>query len=495
MSDTDIDLVVRWGETGQHVPAKTKAGLEGIKAAAGDAAPAIGDRMATAFARLEAREPTMVLRRTRMAVEELTASALGAHGMVGRLAGSFALLIPGGAVTMGAVGGLALIGVEIKTIIEFADLLEKKLFQLNTTIARGPAALAFKAQGFGQQVDDLQHPGVWSTIKNTVADMLTSGTGSYKESAAAEGRRAELATAQTGEALAQQDFTNARRDEQQRAARESAKAITDSAFAIHKLKLGLHPTNVQLAALESSIRLTAIALSNANGPTKERLRLLELERSQLEMTNAATKDRQAREDQRRKDEMAFPTRPTAGDIYNRARLGQGGNVTTTDAGTPFENTIRGASAAAAGTYNPGPSGGGVAQQDREWERVGGAIANGITMIASSRGGNQGAAALGALGGITTAASSLQSLKSLAPTLGPLGFALSTVSTLASVFGGGQKPKVIITAFEEEAARQIKELRSDPATTQFVIVGSSDIRSTQQALARLGRMGVITRLPR
>jgi hypothetical protein len=54
--------------------------------------------------------------------------------------------------------------------------------------------------------------------------------------------------------------------------------------------------------------------------------------------------------------------------------------------------------------------------------------------------------------------------------------------------------VIITAFEEQALREIKELRNAPVTTQVVVIGGGDPRQTQQVLNRLVRIGVIQRLP-
>lgn len=384
----------------------------------GDEAVAGVGRIEQAFGRLERNQPTMALRTTRRAIDELAVAATGLHPVMGRVLATFAEMGIGGAVGLGAVAGFAAIGLEIKTILEFADKLDKKLIQLNTTIARGPTSLAFKAQAFGQQADELQNPGVWQTIKNTAMDMLT-------DKGAAVGRAAELATAQTGAALAQRDYEKAQFDEQRRGLRETSKALADSAFAIDRLKAGLHPTNVQLAALDSASRLTAIALSGANEETKKRLQLLELERAGLEHVNAATKDRQARDDQRRKDEAAFPTVGVVGDVYYRARLGRGGNVSSsTDMGTPFENTIRGASAMAAGTWNPGPPSK-AADNKIDSARL---AAEAVALLGALKQG--GAAGIfGAAGGI---ASDLGGLKGLGG-FTPIGIGLNVVSGLFGMF--------------------------------------------------------------
>src|SRR2546422_11780119 len=87
-----VDIAVRWAEAGQDIPAKTAAHLQNLKGAAAGASGEIGDRMTQAFVRLEAREPTMVLRRARLAVEELGASAIGVQGPMGRLAAAFRML-------------------------------------------------------------------------------------------------------------------------------------------------------------------------------------------------------------------------------------------------------------------------------------------------------------------------------------------------------------------------------------------------------------------
>src|SRR5947207_2220713 len=119
--NTEVSLAVRWAESGADVPARTAASLRSLSAAASEASVGVGERMAQAFQRLEAREPTMAMRRTRLAIEELSVSALGIQGPMGRLASSFALLAPGGALTLGAVAGLAAIAVEVKDLITYGD--------------------------------------------------------------------------------------------------------------------------------------------------------------------------------------------------------------------------------------------------------------------------------------------------------------------------------------------------------------------------------------
>jgi hypothetical protein len=141
---------------------------------------------------------------------------------------------------------------------------------------------------------------------------------------------------------------------------------------------------------------------------------------------------------------------------------------------------------------------GTPKDDRNDEKIAAAIGREIGPLISAFSGGGIHGAVAGAGGIASTLASLNNpntgkalLGTAAPWLSLAGGVLSGVSSLL----GGSKPKVIITAFEEEAARQIKELRSDPATTSYIIIGPADMRQTQQQLARLGRMGVISRLPR
>src|SRR5258706_3115715 len=94
--DTNVDVAIRWGETGADIPAKTAAHLAGLKGAAAGAGTEIGERMTAAFGRLEAREPTMVLRRGGVAAGEKGAGAPRAAGAPGRWVGALCPFYPEG---------------------------------------------------------------------------------------------------------------------------------------------------------------------------------------------------------------------------------------------------------------------------------------------------------------------------------------------------------------------------------------------------------------
>src|SRR5258706_14844945 len=102
--DTNVDVAIRWGETGADIPAKTAAHLAGLKGAAAGAGTEIGERMTAAFGRLEAREPTMVLRRGGVAVGEEGGRARGGGGARGGFVWARSGFGPGGGARLG-VGG------------------------------------------------------------------------------------------------------------------------------------------------------------------------------------------------------------------------------------------------------------------------------------------------------------------------------------------------------------------------------------------------------
>ncbi len=108
----EVSLALRWQESGADIPQRTATDLRNLEHAAAGARGELGDRLATAFARLEAREPTMALRRTALAIESLAGSALGATGPLARL-GEVGLLLGAGTGTglaietgIAAIGGL-----------------------------------------------------------------------------------------------------------------------------------------------------------------------------------------------------------------------------------------------------------------------------------------------------------------------------------------------------------------------------------------------------
>ena len=91
--------------------------LLSLRDGASSTAGTLTERLGTAFQRLERREPTLVMRQLRGAVDDMAASAIGASGPVGRLAVSLVGLAPGGAITFGAVGGIAGVVFGMKAIL------------------------------------------------------------------------------------------------------------------------------------------------------------------------------------------------------------------------------------------------------------------------------------------------------------------------------------------------------------------------------------------
>lgn len=175
----NVDIAVRWMESGAPVPEQTVDRVQ---------------QMERAFARLEAREPTMVLRRTRMAVEELAASSIGMQGPWGRLVASIGMLAPGGAVTLAAVGGIGLISAEIQKLANEAGEIEQRTQKLNDAFAKmgGPDAVGFVKMGemitrlgeIQEQLNPEKHMGL----------LTRRGDVGFRDSEEAIGLRTEAAT-------------------------------------------------------------------------------------------------------------------------------------------------------------------------------------------------------------------------------------------------------------------------------------------------------------
>lgn len=457
MDDTHVDIAVRWSEAGQNIPAKTEAELRRLAGAAGEAGPAVGDRMATAFARLEAREPTMVLRRTRMAIEEMAVSAVGVTGPLGRVAASFGLLAgPLGIGALLAVGAGGAIWHAIEAEADrAADNVEAAAKRMHDAMTKAVG------EGFGPERRDLFEQRIAETqaqLAQIEASAVPSpvvknvytpyGYSSTVDTGAADARQKQIDNLKT--LLGQLTASIAELD------RESEKAAE---AGLRKLREEFSGINVEVARWIAQ-PFNVGTLQGLKVPSLAQLQLDEIGRQ----VNLAG------------DKKAV-------DAIGISLLGVGRGET-------------------GGFLRPERA---DHNDERNAERLAMAIGREIgPLISLGAGigrGSSGQAALAGLGAIGGTLSSLhhtvdgKEMALLGKAAPYVSLASGVLSGLSSIFGGGQKPKVIITAFEEEAARQIKELRSDPATTQFIIIGSTDIRSTQQALARLNRMGVISRLPR
>lgn len=506
MSDTELELAIRWSERESHIPAQVAAHLRGLGQAATAAAPEIGDRMGQAFARLEAREPTMVLRRVRFAIEEMAASAIGATGPAGRLAGSLALLMPGGAVALGAVAGLAGIGVEIKSLVEYSGQLEEALQKVNTEFASlggaGSTQLrSIEALGqreptqpgmFGRLVARLGTAGEF-VINHPFPGISREGGPGDQQAAIEEGMAAQQATFDMAGNLmmrqfhARQEATVKRHGEQQR--RDELKQIGLEApdRAIHDLlanRTRFQSLGAEAAAEWAKAFLDAVKASGL-GPTLR-------EGFQPGVLGGGT--RYGFQSPAGSPVRGLGETPTFGgfgpepDRKTFAGIDRGGpGLTFHDIDVPRARRFEGKDDPRA-----------AQNAERNAERMGTVLAREIgPLIALMAGGG----ARGAVGGLSAIAGTMASLRDakgaavLGSAAGPLAIASGLLGGLTALLGGGgQKPKVIITAFEEQALREIKQLRGEPLTTQIVVIGAVDMRVTQQALSRLARMGVITRLP-
>jgi len=513
--DTNVDIAVRWTEAGQNIPAKVKTDLAGLKTAAGEAAPAIGDRMSQAFARLEAREPTMVLRRARLAMEELTVSAVGMTGPAGRLAASFAML--GGATLTGAIAGAAGLAIEFKDLLEFSGKLDKQLEALNTKFATlgGSMAVILRHSEELRQTE-IEGPGFFMRMFARAGE--GPGAGDQAE-AIEEGMAAQMATLANARNLTDRQVAETRRQRDQQAAgrlihhiaaEPTPKALQDLVARREDiLKLGDESAKLWVKAFLDTVRQQdpqqQLRSLMAQRGLFEKLggdALNEWRKGWLAASAAAAPGMTARAIVGGA-EFARQTKPT--------ELGPALTpLSTFDFRGPGEALLaaqRPFTAPAFGaTFHPltdrpfGSEKPGEAAErnaERNAEKMASVLGRelGPLIAAFSGGGARGAVA--GLGGITGTLASLNDPKgkALLGSAAPyLSLASGVLSGISSLFGGGQKPKVIITAFEEQAARQIKELRGEPLTTSIIVIGATDMRQTQQALNRLARLGIIPRLP-
>lgn len=190
-----VEFLLKWSESGGQLPEKVKRDLDRM-GQSGSQAGSITDRLGDAFTRLEKREPTMVLRRARVAMEDLGAEALDATGPLGRFAVSLASLAPGGTVGAGAIAGTVAIGFEIKKLIDLSGELEKQMGAATDSIAHfgGAGATAWvEVRKLREQIESIsQETGIFGGTF-TIFGGLAEGERTT--------RATRLATAQTGEEL------------------------------------------------------------------------------------------------------------------------------------------------------------------------------------------------------------------------------------------------------------------------------------------------------
>ncbi|HLZ46572.1 MAG TPA: hypothetical protein VKQ05_12935 [Gemmatimonadales bacterium] len=456
MADNTVDLAVRWAEAGQDVPRRTAENLQNLQRSAEGAGTSIGDRLTGAFARFEARQPTMVIRRTALALEELAGSALGATGPVGRIAE--ALVGLGGAEGLLIAGGIAAIGLAWHEVSQEADL------------------AASNVEAAAKRMHD--------AIGKAVAEHRGEGP---------EGRA---------------DFTRAIAEAQAKLAAIEASAVPAAVTRSIYTPYG-YSTSVDTSAAEQRQQnidnlktligqLTAGLAELDNEANKTAEQGLRRVREEVDSLGASiTQFVSSGQFQLAISSIAIPSLKDILGIpggFSAASVGERKRADMDILGPIIgKSDIVEGKAALEKASRTDP------REGREFERLAGALERGITMMASARSGNVGAAALGALGETATTASGLTKLFKLSTedtkTLGLLGFGLSTASSLLSILGGHHH-EVKINAFSEQALQQMRETRGDPLTMVLDIIAAigASPRTMQQQLGRLSRAGVITRFP-
>jgi hypothetical protein len=491
MADTDLSIAVRWAESGADVPTRTTASLRTLHAAAGDASASIGDRLGTAFSRLEAREPTMVLRRSALAMEALGASAIGVEGPLGRLALTLPLLF--GPAGLLAIGVLAAAGGAMKALADHTAAFAAEMDKLGTAIERtqlgggARAGLATKVSDLREQIGKLGEPGTWEKVAGGINAFFTGGimgpatralglTTVFGQAAEGEGTARGIEQARIRQLI---DALEA--DFRESESRRQHLLIGDATLGVQSAALMGRGTPLQLLNLKTQSELLKNAMSDLEPVTKARINSLIGERAALERLAILT-------EQRATGLRNVATGPLGAQRGN-AGLAVDSSIPSLDVG------IMGSSAAA---NRPGESPMAFAERtgaaDRSGEKIGKAAAREIgPLIALAAGigrGSGGQAAVAGLAGLTGELSNVKALSSVAT---PLGIASGVLSGLTSLFGGGNRMKVEIDAYSQQALEQERQLRSDPLTTQYIVVGPTD-RQTQYAQARLQRRDAVTRLP-
>lgn len=520
MSDTDVELAVRWTEAGQNIPDKTVAGLQKIKGAAGEAAPAIGDRMSQAFARLEAREPTMVLRRARMAIEEMAMSAVGATGPLGRLGATMALM--GGPTTLGLVAGFAAVGLEVKSLLEFNDKLDKQLVGLNTKFATlgGSISVALRQMEAMRQTD-VEQPSWVIRLLARIGEPLP-GMESDLGTAVETGFAAQMATQANTRALMDRQLDRQREERNQQATARLLHHITagPTPQALQAL-IGQRDNLIHLGAESGKMWAKAFLDTVRQEDPQKQLRDLLAQHGTFERLGgealqdwnkgwlAASAGAAPGLTPRTPLHLAPRSRQFQQELPQLQTFALGGGLGEAVLGAHADLSLNAPAFGRShpiGTMPRHPIEGSERnearidqQNERNAERMATVIGREIGPIIALMAGGGARGAVAGLAGISGTLASLNDPRTGKALLGAaapeLSLASGVLSGLTSLLGGGgQKPKFIIASYEAEALRQMKDVRGEPLTTQVIVVGAVDMRQVQQALSRLNRIGIIPRLP-
>lgn len=523
---TNVELLIKWAETGTDIPDRVRKAILDLKGAADQAHGSIGDRLGQAFSRLEKREPMMAVRQLRHAMDELLVASTGLHGPLGRIVATFSTLGLNGPLALGVVGIAAAFAEMGRSTVAWTNEMDASLAKLNTTVANLHQGSAQKFQVStlaeilsgeelekGSPADVLsrqimpQQPSMFSRMGSriqgalgaagnwlygmSVPDSVTwrpfSATGDVEQAYGTQGEAART-TVDQWRRMAKEDEADRIR------AAQLAKIQQDQAanFAFGEAIPGLDMDNPRLRNMANRMRLAALHYVPGQIGTPERALL----------------------DGYTTDPLVAPRFGSSGIVGGKSRLG------IDDAG--FGQTIK---ALLEGLRTPveqldlqirslkqAMEGAGIATKEeahaldlltrrRAYLASAQGYSNTNAMVTASfgflGGMQQGGFGniMGGVGGLATAASGLMKdgLPLLGAYAGPIGVAGAVVTGLAALFSSG-KAKVTIDNFTEEAIQKMKTLRGEPTTTQFIVIPAGDDRSTAYRLGRLTSRGVVARTP-
>jgi len=254
------------------------------------------DQLGAAMGRMERREPMMVMRQMRGEIDLAAASALGAAGPMGRFAGTLALFAGG----TGLVAGIAVVGLEIKKIIDFTAALDKNLqavtdkFAAMVPMAKRFSEIAATRQGLADVGAQVTAGGVQATEPGFLTKALVglrAGTG-LQDIGAAMQSQADVgaATSQNMLFLQMAEMRKARVQEQETRERALNLAMGEANISLEKARLGTSATKVELADLAEKTALLRIATSAATPPMKAHLEQIERHVALYERATAAAED-------------------------------------------------------------------------------------------------------------------------------------------------------------------------------------------------------------
>ncbi len=413
-------------------------------------------RIDQAFARLERSQPTMALRSTRRAIDELAVAATGLHPALGRVLATFAEFGIGGTTGLAAVGGFAAIGLEIKYLINYAGALDEKLLKLNTTLAQGtPAGKLLAASAAATRAEGLSKPAFFSWENLGPGDM---------QLASREGRLAERATAENEANLDLARF----HDEHTKRLHAEANALETSNIALDRARLLTQDdTNERAKALDDlAHRADVIRLSTEQLTTADRQLILARndEVRAIERTVTPLVKLRAEGAQIQADISHFMAQPAALQTLQAIK-------------TPTFEQLQGAEIARqvdlGGTkklvdqislnllgVGRGFTAGDTGRQEPKTKLDYGAIAASSLALV-------GALQQGGAGGILSAGGGL--IGSLGKDFGPLGVGLTALGGVFSLFDHSQERRQKEMMAELTRIRQNTEKRDQPGRTSLTVL--------------------------